>query len=170
MDDLIDKDLVIIDDEAPVPVVNNGPPRPTLKQKVIKTVWFCVVFILALLVAGGIWLAKEWTGRDTSGYHYKRSCTLPYDVSMDVRGTRKYLNQVHDFMGTRLVDTSNASEETRLDASHEETTVVGITGDQWWSMYNPAAEPRVMILKPADTYIFTQGAKTHVIRYEDFCK
>lgn len=165
-----DKDIVIIDDEPPKPVVSNGPPRPTLKQKAIKTLWFCVVFILALLVAGGTWLAKEWTGRDTSGYHYKRSCVLPDNVNMDVRGTRKYLNQVHQFMGMKFVDTASASEETRLDASQEETTVVGITGDQWWSIYNPAAEPRVLMLKPADTYIFIQGAKTHVITYEAFCK
>lgn len=169
--DNLDKELAITDDTPPAPVKSTSKIPPlTIKEKAVKTLWFLVIFAVSLVLAGGTWLAKEWFDRDIKGYHYKRTCELPVDVNMDITGTRRYLNQVNSFMGMKFVDTANASEETRIDASHTATTVIGITGDQWWSIHNPAAEPRVLLLKPADTYIFTQAEKTYVIRYEEFCK
>lgn len=113
---------------------------------------------------------KGYTTSKSSGYHYDRSCTVPETTGLDIKGTRRYLNQTLSVFGYSFMDTSKANEATRLDSTMVETTIVGIKDGTWWSLHNPAAEPKVMILKEADTYVFTQGSKSYVVTYEDFCK
>lgn len=144
--------------------------KTSMRKRVINVFLIVIVFIPVLCVSAGLFIYKQWAEREITGYHYKRSCELPVDVGMDIKGTRKYSNQASSFMGMRIVDANKADEQTRLEASMKETTVTGIKGTEWWTIHNVAAEPRVMDLKPADTYIFTQGSKTFVIKYEDFCK
>ena len=144
--------------------------KSTIGKRFSKIFKFMAWFIPVLCVSAGLFIYKQWAERELTGYHYKRSCELPIDAGMDIKGTRKYLNQASSFMGMRIVDANKADERTRLEASMKETTVTGIKETEWWTIHNVAAEPRVMDLKPADTYIFTQESKTFVIKYEDFCK
>lgn len=144
--------------------------KPSMRKRMYKSLLVVLVFIPVLCFSAGLFIYKQWAERELSGYHYKRSCELPVDVGMDVKGTRKYTNQASSFMGMRIVDANKAEERTRIEASMLETTITGINGTEWWTIHNTAAEPRVMDLKPAETYIFTQGSKTFVIKYEDFCR
>ncbi len=144
--------------------------KPSMRKRMYKSMMIVLVFIPVLCFSAGLFIYKQWAERELSGYHYKRSCELPVDVGMDVKGTRTYTNQASSFMGMRIVDANKAEERTRIEASMLETTITGIKGTEWWTIHNTAAEPRVMDLKPAETYIFTQGSKTFVIKYEDFCR
>ncbi len=131
------------------------------------------LFLIANVVLGAIggFLYYKWDTRTVKGYHYERSCTIPGESKVVVEGKRKYFNQSETFMGFRLVNADAARETTTLMSTHLETTVIGINGNgEWWSIHNPAAEPRHLQLKEAETYIFVQEGKTAVVSYEQFCK
>ncbi len=154
----------------------SGPMgTPDIPAEVVrpKFRWAKAILGYSLLLLVGLSSAIGYTGYTTfksSGYHYDRSCTVPKTAGLDIKGTRRYLNKTLSVFGYSFMDTSKADEATRLDSTMVETTIVGIKDGTWWSLHNPAAEPKVMILKEADTYVFTQGSKSYVVTYEDFCK
>lgn len=144
--------------------------QPEKSTRLSKVMVFIAWLLPLLVISSGLVMFKVWENRTTTGYHYKRSCELPKEVGMDITGTRRYLNKASEFLGMKFIDTKQADEETMLNSSMKEISVTGIKGGEWWTMYNSASEPRVIKLKPADTYIFTQDSKTFVISYEEFCK
>lgn len=127
-----------------------------------------IVFSLSALIVGALYY--HWETRTISGYHYERTCTLPEDSGIQITGTRKYFNVAETFLGFRLIDADKAQENTTLKSTNVATTVVGINGDEWWSVHNPAAEPRYINLEAAEKYIFMQNGKTFVTNYNQFCK
>ncbi len=127
-------------------------------------IWIAVLTIVILI------LIAAWSTHKVKGYNYERTCKIPTDTGINVSGVRKYHTSAIDVFGISLIDTSKASEDTRLLASMDAITVVGIKGNTWWSISNPAAEPRDLILKEADTYVFHQGGRSYVVSYNDFCK
>lgn len=153
---------------------NPLPPKKVLKQRLgvkgfIKRL--LVLPTLAAVVISTAWLGMEIYMAPTklqTPYHYSRNCTVPND--MDVKGVRRYSNKSINLLGYKFVDVTKGSETTTLASSLAETTIIGFEGNAWWTVYNPAAEPRVIHLKAADYYVFIQGEKTYVVQYQDFCK
>ena len=120
------------------------------------------VLVIPLLVA-----YKQHT---VTGYHYERKCVIPTDSGLGITGKRRYLNRSLNVFGMSFIDAAKADESTTIDSTTQGLNVVGITGDEWWSINNPIGEPTVLKLKKADTYIFTQNGKSYVTSYEGFCK
>lgn len=148
----------------------SGKPVEVVRSKFS---WAKAILGYSLLLLVGLSSAIGYVGYTTfksTGYHYDRSCTVPETSGLDIKGTRRYLNQTLSVFGYSFMDTSKANEATRLDSTMVETSIVGIKDGTWWSLHNPSAEPKVMVLKEADTYVFTQGSKSYVVTYEDFCK
>lgn len=127
-------------------------------------IWIAGLTALAVIAIGA------WSTHTVTGYNYERTCMIPTDKGINVKGQRKYYTKAIEVFGISLIDTAKASEDTRLLASMDAITVVGIKGNTWWSISNPAAEPRDLILKEADTYVFHQDGRSYVVSYNDFCK
>lgn len=127
------------------------------------------IWIAALTVVMVILIAA-WSTHKVKGYNYERTCKIPTDTGINVSGVRKYHTSAIEVFGISLIDTSKASEDTRLLSTMDAITVVGIKDNAWWSVSNPASEPRELILKEADTYVFHQGTRSYVVSYNDFCK
>lgn len=150
------------------------PPGQVLKNRLGVKGFIKRLLVLPTLVAivvSTAWLGMEVYNAPTAlqtPYHYTRMCSVPND--MDVKGSRRYTNKSFNILGFKFVDVTKGFEKTTLDSSLAETTIIGFEGNTWWSVYNPAAEPRVIHLKEADYYVFIQGEKTYVVQYQDFCK
>lgn len=144
--------------------------QKTLAAKARGVATYLSYFVIVAFLLSGVKAYYWYQDVRPIGYHYKRTCSLPEDAGMEILGERTYLNQAREVLGMKLVDANKASEKTTLRSTHLETTITGITGKDWWSVHNPAAEPRVVNLKEADFYVFTQGTKTFVIGYDEFCK
>lgn len=128
------------------------------------------IYLVAFLFVCAVTAVVGQRSYSVQGYHYSRACTVPTESGLDISGSRRYHNTVTRVFGIPLLDVSKAQETTRLDSVMEETTVVGIAANTWWSQHNPAAQPKVMILKDAETYVFNQNGKSYVVTYDDFCK
>ena len=162
---------MILTHEAPVPTDAGSKARAKLetkrnnRAKVIKLYLWTIaltVLIVPLLLA-----YKQYT---VKGYHYERKCVIPTDSGLNVTGKRRYLNQSLNVFGMSFIDATKADESTTIDSTTQGLNVVGITGDEWWSINNPVGEPTMLKLKKADTYIFTQNGKSYVTSYEGFCR
>ena len=139
------------------------------KEKPKKRIYpYILIAIVVVLIACAIMFVNNTMTR--SGYHFERTCALPTDSGIEITGTRRYLNMSINILGHKFVDVSKSNETTRIDSSMLELGITGITDNQWFTVYNPAAEPRQILLKKADTYVFNQGGKSYVVSYEDFCK
>lgn len=150
-------------------IVQEGDDEVRVSKKPKKSMYpYILIAIVVVLVACAIMFVNNTMTR--SGYHFERTCTIPIDSGIEVIGTRRYLNMSFNILGHKFVDVSKSDETTRIDSSMLELGITGITGNKWFTVYNPAAEPRQIILQKADTYVFNQGGKSYVVSYEDFCK
>lgn len=123
-----------------------------------------VMLALAVVVAMGYFTHK------VTGYSYERQCKVPTAAGLDITGVRKYHAKSLEVFGMSLMNASDADESTRITATMKGVGVVGIKGVEWWGITNLPAEPTVLMLKDADTYVFNQSGKSYVISYADFCK
>ncbi len=157
--------------ETPVPADAGSKARVKLKAKRDKKALMVKLYLWALtltvLIAPLLVAYNQYT---VTGYHYERKCVIPTDSGLNITGKRRYLNQSLNVFGMTFIDAAKADESTTIDSTTQGLNVVGITGDEWWSINNPIAEPTVLKLKKADTYIFTQNGKSYVTSYEGFCR
>lgn len=156
--------------KAKVKLDRRRDKHSTFKRRIKGFLSFLSYFILILSAVMVWWLYNHYSASTVASYHYKRICSLPEESEMVITGERTYVTHAREFLGMKLVDANKATEDTTLKVGEVETTITGVTGTSWWSIHNPEAEPRVINLTKADIYIFTQGDKTQVITYDEFCK
>lgn len=157
--------------EAPVPTDAGSKARIKLEAKrnkkaLIVKLYFWTLMLLMLLMP----VVIGYKQHTITGYHYERKCVIPNSNGLEIAGKRRYLNQSLNVFGMSFIDATKADESTTIDSTTQGLNVVGITGDEWWSINNPIGEPTMLKLKKADTYIFTQNGKSYVTSYEGFCR
>lgn len=155
----------------PVPADAGSKARNKLEAKRSKKALVVKLYLYALTLAVIIApLVVAYNQHTVTGYHYERKCVIPMDSGLEVTGKRRYLNQSLNVFGMSFINATKAEESTTIDSTTQGLTVVGITGDKWWSVNNPIGEPTMLRIKKADTYIFTQNGKSYVTSYEGFCR
>jgi hypothetical protein len=87
-----------------------------------------------------------------------------------ITGRRSYSYMQHSVFGFQFRDMSKVDEQTQIDVTGDSITVVGMSPENWWSLYVGPGERGIQILKPAQTYVFTSDKKAAVVNYNDFCR
>lgn len=134
----------------------------------IKNTGIFLLTTLVLTLAGlGVYVNQTMV---KTFEHYQRECSLPEEAKIDIGATRIYRYQVIKVLGFTIRMDGNESIETNLKSTFNETTITGIKGETWFSVYIPKGEPTQHRLKEADTYVISQGKQSWVIDTISFCK
>ncbi|MNO12964.1 hypothetical protein D3C76_25840 [compost metagenome] len=150
----------------------------TRSQKIKKAAVRTYLILLTLLLAtiGGLVYyvyhqTFEVPGKRMVDY---RPCSYTDEkLGLEITGKREYSYLERSLFGVHYRLEKDIDERTEIDIKGDAITVVGLnpTADKkWWAKFADMGERGIMILDPADQYVFTLKKKAVVVNYDQFCR
>ena len=140
------------------------------KTAMIRT-YLLITLVIFIGIGGVVKYGHMQYVESGSRYSDYRPCKYENEKhGVTITGRRSYSYMQHSVFGFQFRDTSKVDEQTQIDVAGDSITVVGLSPENWWTIYVGPGERGIQILKPAQTYVFTTDEKAAVVNYNDFCR
>lgn len=145
-----------------------------IKRAAVRT--YLILLTLLVAVVGGLGYyiyhqTFEVPGKRLTDY---RPCSyVDEKLGLEITGRREFSYLERSLFGVHYRLEKDISERTQIDIRGEAITAVGLTGDKakpFWAKFADMGERGIMILDPANQYVFTTKKKAVVIDYDQFCR
>lgn len=141
-----------------------------VKRAVVRT-YILLITCAVLLVAGAAgYVYYEFTKPGKRMVDYRTCSFVDEKLGIEITGRRENSYLERSLFGVNFRLEKDIEQKTQIDIKGDSITVVGINKDgSWWNKFADVGERGIMILQPADQYVFATKKKAPVVGYDQFC-
>lgn len=141
-----------------------------VKRAVVRT-YILIITCAVLAVAGAAgYVYYEFTKPGKRMVDYRTCSFVDEKLGIEITGRRENSYLERSLFGVNFRLEKDIEQKTQIDIKGDSITVVGINKDgSWWNKFADVGERGIMILQPADQYVFATKKKAPVVGYEQFC-
>lgn len=141
-----------------------------VKRAAIRTYVTITVIIIALIASAVGYVYYEYTKPAIRKVDYRTCSFTDEKLGIEITGRRENSYLERSLFGVNFRLEKDIEQKTQIDIKGDSITVVGINKDgSWWNKFADVGERGIMILQPADQYVFATKKKAPVVGYDQFC-